>query len=140
MRLEELMDRYFGQVDIEDAEFYPIEEFCDDPAEGLPDAASILLSIPKKILIEYSAIKGLGGSLPDGVEFWKDTKMVDLIEKTEKYKGVAYGECHEPILDITCWLKGEVYAEYQDMKDPEFVRLEIYENVRKSEYIPAQFS
>ncbi|MBD3249825.1 hypothetical protein GF336_07295 [Candidatus Woesearchaeota archaeon] len=117
MSMDTLMERYFDQIEIEDADFVPI-----DDAKSY--AAYLLLDIPTEMLKEYLRLKGQNRELPDGAEFWKETGLGNLLRNSDKYHGQGHVSHLSDILD---YLESNVWGEYQRLNSQERIRLDITE-------------
>lgn len=115
MEISALVEKYFEQIEVEDTDFIPVDD-------AVSDAAYILLQIPINMVREYQSLKNRTEKLPDGVEFWKET---GLVNRLQNYKKRFYFE-HAPLLDILCYLKGEIWGEFYSCNS-EKIRLEITE-------------
>ena len=62
MDINQLVDTYLDQIEIEDTDYVTIND-------AVSDAAYIVLNIPTAMLKEYLQLKGQNRELPDGVEF-----------------------------------------------------------------------
>ncbi len=114
-QIEELVNRYFGQIEVEDTDYIPVD---DSPH----DAAYILLRIPTAMLKDYLMFKGQNKELPDGVEFWRETGLAIKLRGSNKY----HGQGHEPLDDMLDFLEGDVHIDYQKITE-ETMRLSINE-------------
>lgn len=117
MDIEQLVDKYIDQIKIEDTDYTPVEY-------SESDAACILLNIPIAMLHEYALLKGPNKELPDGAEFWKETKLVNRLKKSE-YRG------HAPLEDVLFWLGGNVLRSYQELNIRGRIRLDITEGPKQ---------
>lgn len=123
MKINELVEKYLDQIEIEEVYFTPA---YDDTAS---DQAYLLLKIPIAMLKEYLIIKGQNKKLPNGAEFWKETGLCERLRNFNKY----HGQGHQQLGTILDFLKGEVNVEYQELKNPpELIRLQVIE-------IPTEF-
>lgn len=117
MKIKELVEKYFEQIKVEDADFIPA--YDDTPS----DQAYLLLNIPIAMLKEYLKIKSQNKKLPDGVEFWKETGLCERLRNCTKIEG-----WHEPLNHILDFLEAGVIIEYQELiYPPELIRLSITE-------------
>ncbi len=114
MGMDQLVDKYFDQIEIEDT------NFVDHPVTF---AAYLLLNIPMAMLKEYLKLKGQNKKLPDGAEFWKETGLGKRLRNSGNY----HGQGHEPLEDILGFLGGEVQGDYQELNTTERIRLGITE-------------
>ncbi len=112
-----LIDKYFDQIEIEDADFVPIND-------AVSDAAYLLLNIPMAMLKEYLSLKGQNKELPNGAEFWRETGLGTRLKNSDKYHGQGHVSHLNDILD---YLEGDVWGEYQKLNSPERIRLDITE-------------
>lgn len=111
------MEKYFSQIEIEDADFVSWDN-------AKSDAAYLLLNVPVTMLKEYMRMKGQNKKLPNGAEFWKETGLVRRLKDSDKY----HGQGHVMFLpDVLDYLEGEVDGNYQELNDPERIRLSITE-------------
>jgi hypothetical protein len=102
--MQKLVDTYFPQIEVTYTDFDPWHKVGD----GNSDAAVLRITVPKEMLDKYSSMTGLQKGLPNGVEFWKETK---LAERLREYKGRISGE-HAPLLDILDFLRRSVQVDY----------------------------
>jgi len=116
MNMQELVDKYFEQIEVEDTAFVPIDD-------AVSDAAYLLLNLPMQMLKEYQILKGSRKRLPDGAEFWKETRLVTRLRNSAKYQNVG----REGLNDILDYLGGKVWGTYQELRNSERIRLDITE-------------
>jgi hypothetical protein len=118
MNVNELVEQYFGQIEIEDTNYVAVDD-------AVSDAAYILLILPTRMLRDYQKIKGSRKKLPDPVEFWKET---GLCEKLRMHESTFNGG-HANLSDVLDYLGGDVWGNYQklSMKDNSRIRLDITE-------------
>lgn len=114
--MDQLVDQYFDQIEIEDTNFVAVND-------AVSDGAYLLLNLPTNMLREYQELKGQGERWPDGAEFWKVTGLGRRLRNSEKY----YGQGHAPLNDILDYLEGEVQGDYQELLTTERIRLGIIE-------------
>lgn len=114
--ISSLVDKHFAQIEIEDTDYVPW-----DDADS--DGAYLLLVVPKIMLTEYVRLKKQDKTLPDGDEFWKESRLRERLRTSDKY----HGQGHEPLGDILDFLGGNVQVNYQELHDSERIRLGIYE-------------
>ncbi len=100
--MNELLDKYFDQIEIKDADFVPIDN-------AKSDVAWLYLIIPTKMLREYSTLKNKNKKLPDGAEFWKETGLGEKLRNSDKYHGQGH-VCF--LTDILDYLDGKVSVNY----------------------------
>ncbi len=117
MNMNQIVDTYFDQIEIEDADFVPVDD-------AVSDAAYLLLNIPTEMLRAYLRLKGQNRELPDGAEFWKETRLGSRLRTSDKYHGQGHVSHLSDILD---YLDGKVWGEYQKLNSPERIRLDITE-------------
>ncbi len=116
MDMNQLVDTYFDQIEIEDTNYVPIND-------AVSDAAYLLLNIPTAMLKEYLRLNGQNRELPDGAEFWKKTGLGKRLRISGKY----HSQRHAPLNDILDYLDGDVWGEYQRLNSSERIRLDIRE-------------
>jgi hypothetical protein len=116
MSMQELVDKYFDQIEVEDADFLPVND-------STSDMATLLLNLPTEMLQEYQTMMGNLETLPDGAEFWMNSGLVERLRKSKKIPLRS----HEPPNDILDFLKGEVCGDYQRLNDAKRIRLSIQE-------------
>jgi len=117
MEMKELVDKYFEEIKIENAEFIPYDE-------AKSDAAYLLLNIPLKMLKDYMKLKGQNKKLPDGIEFWRETGLGKRLLNSDKY----YGQGRELFLsDILDYLEDDIQVDYQDLLSSEKIRFAVIE-------------
>lgn len=117
MGMNELVEKYFGQIEIEDTDYVPIDDVASD-------VAYVLLNIPIAMLKEYLQLKGQNKELPDGAEFWKETGLCKRLRNCGKY----HGQGQEPLYNMLDFLEGEVGAGYQKLgSSSDRIRLDITE-------------
>lgn len=116
MRIPELVEKYFEQIEVEDTAFVPIDN-------AVSDAAYLLLNIPTKMLREYKKLKGSRKRLPDGAKFWKETELVIRLRDSARFQNVG----REGLNDILDYLGGKVWGTYQELNNPDRIRLDITE-------------
>ena len=119
-QIEDLVNRYFGQIEVEGTDFEP----RDDAG---PDAAYLLLRVPLDMLRSYMVLKSKDG-LP-GAEFWKETKLRDKLRNSGKY----HGQGCVPLEDVLDFLGGNVQVTYQELKGSPEIRMSITEIFPRSE-------
>ena len=117
MDLRQLVETYFDQIEIEDANFIPVDD-------AVSDAAYLLLNIPTEMLNAYSKLKDQNRELPDGAEFWKETGLQNKLRTSDKYHGQGHVSNLSDVLD---YLGGKVWGEYRKLNSPERIRLGITE-------------
>lgn len=98
-----LADNYLDSILVEDSDFV-----IHDNASH--DVASLNIQLPTAMLLEYLSMKGIQDWKFDGVEFVKETKLVEKLEASEKSE---YSWYRQPLLDTAYWLKGEIYVSYE---------------------------
>ena len=130
MDINSLMDKYFEQIEVEDADYVPFDD-------AKSDAAYILLNIPVAMLKEYLKLKGLKRKLPDGVKFWKETGLCKRLGNSEEHIKQFRSRNHlndpfETFPDFLDGLTGDVQGDYQELNSSEKIRLSITE-------IPTEF-
>jgi len=115
--LDNLMEKYLDQIWIEYTDYEPADD-------AICDIAVITLNVPVVMLKEYQALKGQDEDLPDPVEFWNDTGLVERLESYDK----KYYQ-HHPLPDILEFLRlsEDVSGEYQKLQNPERIRIDIAE-------------
>lgn len=101
MELNNLVDKYFNQIEIVDTDFVTTHYES-------PDAAFLLLRIPVAMLNDYLKLKKQKKKLPDAKEFWIETNLSEKLSNSDKY----HGQGHEPLADILEFLEGQIYAEF----------------------------
>ena len=111
-----LVDKYFDQIEVVNTDFYVTFNYG-------PDAAYLSLNIPTAMLKEYLTLKGQERELPDEVQFWKETRLVERLAHSNKY----HGQGREPLEDILEFLGDEVCGSYQRINSSERIRLIIVE-------------
>lgn len=116
MSVEEIVDKYFPKIELEDTDYVIVDD-------AKSDAAYILLQVPRAMLREYLALKGQSKDLPDPVEFWQDSNLVKKLRGSDKY----HGQGHEHLVDMLDFLGGEVTAYYQALHNSDMMRLAITE-------------
>lgn len=116
MRIPELVEKYFEQIEVEDTAFVSIDD-------AVSNATYLLLNIPAEMLIKYQELEGSGKRLPDGAEFWKKTGLVTKLRNSAKYQDVG----RERLNDILDYLEGNVWGSYQELNTPNRIRLDITE-------------
>ena len=119
MDMNTLVEKYFDQIEIEDADF----ESTDN---GKPYPAYLTLIIPMAMLKEYLRLKGQNKKLPDGAEFWKETGLGRRLRNFDKYPERRHGTYLNDILD---YLEGNVLGDYQKLYTPGRMRLSIHEEL-----------
>lgn len=117
MSMDALMRKYFDEIEIEDADFIPVND-----AES--DAACLLLNVPTEMLREYLVLKGQDRELPDGAEFWRETGLGNLLRASNKYRGQGHVSYLSDVLD---YLEGDVFGEYLKLGSQERIVLDITE-------------
>ncbi len=120
--IKSLIDKYLEQIIIEDADYVPF-----DNAES--DAAYILLNVPIAMLKEYLKLKKQRKKLPDGAKFWKDSGLCKrLLNPKENGNDISIGHMMlKDFPDLLQELSGKVQGDYQDINNPERIRLSITE-------------
>ena len=125
-RIEKLVDKYFDQIEIEDADYVPFDD-------AKSDAAYLLLDIPTEMLKEYLKIKGQRKKLPAGAEFWKETGLVERLGNSKKHIEQFHSrnfldDSFEFLSNFLFYLIGDVQADYQELiTPPGRIRLSITE-------------
>lgn len=115
--IESLVDKYFSQIEVESADFLP-----EDDSESDSDFAHITLILPRSLLTEYNHIKRYGEKLPDPSAFWKETNLCYKLREVSEYPHQS------PYLStVLSFLDRDVRGSYQELNDPNKVRLEIHE-------------
>ncbi len=122
MEMNQLVEKYFDKIEIEDTAYVTVND-------AVSDAAYLLLNLPTAMLKEYLKLKGQNKELPDGAEFWKATGLVKRLRNSDKY----HGQGHAPLDDILDYLDGEVQGNYQELLNTERIRLSITEITRSDE-------
>ena len=74
---DKLIGKYINGIRILGHEFIPIDDFIG------PDAAYLKISIPRKMLIEFSKLNGLMG-FPDPKEFWDKTGLAGKLNENHE--------------------------------------------------------
>ena len=123
MNFDELVDKYFEEIEIGDTDYLP-EDDCEY------DIAYILLRIPLDMLRDYQRLKGRKEKeLPNGSEFWLETKLCEKLMDSNKYNGQG----HEPLEDILEFLEVDVNFNYQELgqHNSRRIRLSISEIPKK---------
>jgi hypothetical protein len=69
MNINQLVNTYFGQIEIKDIGFSLVDD-------AIFDTAYFLLNIPIAMLKEYLQLKGENKKFPNVVEFWRETGLV----------------------------------------------------------------
>ena len=121
--IDELVEKYWGQVEVESAGYE--QAYVNPPISY--DPASLVLVVPRGMLQEFSQKRGKKQGLPDPVEFWKETKLLDRLrrfDKTPHGSGISYY-----LKEVLDYLEGEVDAEYQELNNSDLVRLTISEPI-----------
>lgn len=116
MSVEQIVGKYFPQIQVEYTEYVPMNE-------AKSDAATITLRVPTAMLREYLASKGQTKELPDPVDFWVDSGLVNKLRGSNK----QVESQHEPLDDILDFLGGEVTGSYQGLAVQEQIKLSITE-------------
>ncbi len=116
MNVQELVEKYFDQIEIEDTAYVAVND-------TVSDAAYLLLNLPTEMLREYQQLNGQRKKLPDGAEFWKETGLVRKLRNFKKHQNIG----HTPLGDILDYLDRDVLGTYQELKNPERIRLTITE-------------
>jgi hypothetical protein len=113
---DKLINKYIGQIKIEDTDYVPIDDFIG------PDAAMIKLTIPREMLYEFQRINGKKG-LPNPTEFWEKS---GLARRLRIYELQNVG--HENLGDVLNWLDGtHLEARYNELKSSERIGLIVTE-------------
>jgi hypothetical protein len=98
MPVFDLVDRYFGEIEIE----YTNYELYD---ETTYDAADIELLIPVQMILDYQIANNVfDASLPDAVEFWEENGLASRLIGS----GKPVRRQHQPLDDIVELLNGDV--------------------------------
>ncbi len=116
MSVEQIVNKYFPQIQVEYTEYVPIDD-------AKSDAATISLRVPTAMLREYLTLKGQTKELPDPVEFWTDSGLVGKLRGSDKQ---VEGQ-HETLRAILDFLGGKVTGNYQRLNTQEAIRLSITE-------------
>lgn len=116
MDVGELVDNYFDRIEIEDCDYVPVDD-------ATHDAAYLLLSLPMEMLREYCRLRDIGGDLPDGAEFWRESGLLERLRNSDKY----HGQGREPLPDILDFLGGDVWGTFQGPSSREQIRLDVTE-------------
>jgi hypothetical protein len=130
MSIKSLVDKYFEQIEVENADYVPFDD-------AKSDAASILLNVPITMLKEYLQLKRQRKKLPEGAEFWKETGLCSRLKSSKKhikqFRSVNHlHDSFEKFPDFLDGLTGEVQGDYQELGSKERIRLSITE-------IPTEF-
>ena len=125
MGIKSLMDKYFEQIEVEDADYVPFDD-------AKFDAAYILLNIPIAMLKGYLKLKGLKRKLPDGAKFWKETGLCNRLGCSERHIKQFRSRNHlnnslEIFPDFLSYLEGDIQGDYQKLSTPDRIRLSITE-------------
>lgn len=121
MSVEQIVTTYFDQIELKDTDYLPWDD-------AKSDMAYILLRVPTAMLKDYVKFKGQNRELPDGEEFWRETRLVERLRNSGKY----HGQGHEPLEDMLDFLGNNVQVEYCHIGDPEKIDISITE-------FPAEF-
>lgn len=115
MSMIELAKKYLGDIEIEYSDLDPRDDTDYDPA-------CLVLSIPRKMLTEYSMKKTGRRNYPNATEFWKETDMERVLRDSGK-------QSHNdtPLGDILDYLDGNIEAEFLRSKDKKKIELEVNE-------------
>ena len=118
MKVRELVDKYFSEIEVESAEFIPYDE-------AKSDVAYLLLNIPVAMFKEYLKLKSqTKRKFPEGVEFWRETGLGKRLRNSNKYHGQGQVSSLSDILDF---LEGDVQIDYQNLFSSEKIRFAIIE-------------
>ncbi len=115
--IENLVDKYFNDIQIENSDFIPRDGDASD-------VSYILLNLPLNFLKEYLIIKNQNRELPDVAEFWRDTNFVNKLKNLDKSKFVTHA-LYLP--DLLQYLHGDIEGGYQKHPNPKRIRMEITE-------------
>ena len=116
MGMDQLVDQYLDQIEVEDANYIPVDG-------AISDVAYLLLNLPTKMLDEYLRLKGQDKELPDCVEFWKETGLREKLRALGRFPG----RVHEPLGDILDFLGGDICAYFYDPGTSDRIRMDITE-------------
>lgn len=114
--IDDLINRYMGEIEILNAELLP-PPYSPDPQRETRHLAHLELSVPTRMIKEYKRIMGLTKKLPNAKRFLIETGLLRRLEG----KGLAeYGQTEEgevsaiEVSEVLEYLLGKVYAEYGD--------------------------
>ena len=116
MKVDELVDKYFDKIEIEDTDYVPFNE-------AKSYAAHLLLTVPIQMLVRYLKLKKQKRRLPDGAEFWRETNLCKRLRNSDKY----HGQGHENLEDILDYLEGNVQVGYEELHVSDRIRLSVIE-------------
>ena len=132
-----ILDRHFREISIEDASYEPIDD-------GVCDAATITLVVPRRMLDEYSKLAGQKILEDFGFEFYQPPKKTyyselaerfwkqsGFLEKLEGFHDKYHGQgmvFH--LSDVSDYLHGKVNVEVQELNNPDYLRVDVQEVVR----------
>ena len=103
MGMQELVDKYFNQIEVAYTDYVPV-------SDAKSDAAIITLEIPSAMVREYQRLKGSRKRFPDGVEFWRETGLLSRLEKSDKVPGRAHS--NTTLGDVLDYLGGKCWADF----------------------------
>ena len=122
MDITYLVDKYFKKIEIEDADFVPINNFSSE-------VPYLSLILPIEMLKEYSRIINQEDKLPDGKEFWKKTDLENKLKNSDKY----HGQGHITFLsDVLCYLEENSEVRYEKLNSSEKIRMTIKGTPKKT--------
>lgn len=116
MTIQELLDKYWDQIDVEESDYIAFDN-------AKHDAAYLLLSLPLPLLREYQVLKSDSKELPDAAEFWKETGLGERLGHSER----VYKRGHEPLKDILSFLQGKIRVTYETSGGPDRIFLDVTE-------------
>ena len=122
MDISLLVDNYLDQIIVEHTEFLAVNDADCDPT-------CLILNVPTAMLREYAHLTGKDHDFPDGVGFWRKTKLKDKLYRP----GIQIRHEYVPLATILDFLGGEVDVAYQKLPDPDRILLDITEVLKVCE-------
>ncbi len=114
--IDELMDKYWDQIDVKDVDYIAFDN-------AKHDAAYLLLSLPIAMVEEYKVLKDSPNELPDAMEFWRETRLGERLDHSKR----EYKRGHEPLREILSFLRGKIRVKYETSGAPESIFLDVTE-------------
>jgi len=106
MRMQELVDRYFNQIEVTYTGYVPI-------SDAKSDVATITLEIPFAMIREYQRLKDSRKRLPDGAEFWRETGLLTRLKNSDKVSRHAHFDT--TLSDVLDYLGGKCWVDFARM-------------------------
>jgi hypothetical protein len=106
MGIQELVDRYFNQIEVAYTDYAIIND-------AKSDAATITLEVPFTMIKEYQRLKGSRKRLPDGAEFWRETGLLARLKNSDKVPRRAYS--NTTLGDVLDYLGGKCWVNFTRM-------------------------